>query len=320
MTFEQLRVFVDLAQTRSMSSSAKNLHIDKASISKSVKKLEDELSKKLFFRYPKGCYLTPAGEQIYSSALQILALKDKLTTVKKQTLEKPSLSIFFGNSYNFIVDKLLDIIATELSPNNLILQSADCVYINNIIFSNNPDIVFTAIDQDDMQHFQFAYDQYYVYAVNNEELSLLVKKDLNKMQDFISMRELQQYSLIIASNVFSEINQISYSDPLESYLADNSLYESTSVIKCNSKTLITKYLANEYTGLLCDRLSLIHYLGFDLSTYTLLTIKPEKIYSSVVLLNRLSPYFDLLNNSLVMLQNQYSEFFPYFKLINHKHL
>ena len=316
MTFDQITIFLKLEQTHSMSLCAEDLHVDKATISKSIKNLEDELNLKLFFRYPKGSYLTPAGERIYNLAFQIISLKDNLMAVTSSQLQQKTLTVYFGNAYTILADNLTKIIIDHLPKCNLVLQSAECMYINSIILYSNPDIIFTSIDENQSSWFRSFYDDYYVYSINKVPLGFLTKSNSAKSLDYISLSDLQQYTLIIMSNINSQDKSNLCSSTLDSYLNENNLFNRTSVIKCNSVDLIMKYLDDANTGLLCDQLSLQYYLNINHSAYTFLNVKPSKFYLSVVLINKSSPYFNLLNNTLFLLQNQYTAFFSDFSLLN----
>lgn len=57
--------FAVVARTQSLSAAANELFISQPAISKSIKKLENELSTTLFYRNSKGVTLTPEGAQLY---------------------------------------------------------------------------------------------------------------------------------------------------------------------------------------------------------------------------------------------------------------
>jgi DNA-binding transcriptional LysR family regulator len=58
------KVFYDVAQYGSFSKAAEFTYTTQSAISKSIKKLEEELGDKLFYRNPHGVELTDKGKQL----------------------------------------------------------------------------------------------------------------------------------------------------------------------------------------------------------------------------------------------------------------
>ena len=78
MNITQLRLFRDIARELSFIKVAKQNHITQPAVSVHIKKLEDDLGKKLFIRTPHNIQLTPEGILILTDVKEILRLCDGL--------------------------------------------------------------------------------------------------------------------------------------------------------------------------------------------------------------------------------------------------
>ena len=75
INFELYRVFYNVALNKSISKAAKELFISQPAVSKSIKKLEDELGGNVFKRTKKGVILTEEGKELFnyvSNAMEYL--------------------------------------------------------------------------------------------------------------------------------------------------------------------------------------------------------------------------------------------------------
>jgi len=78
MNITQLRLFRDIARELSFIKVAQQNHITQPAVSVHIKKLEDDLGKKLLFRTPHNIQLTPEGMLILQDVKEILRLCDGL--------------------------------------------------------------------------------------------------------------------------------------------------------------------------------------------------------------------------------------------------
>ena len=79
----ELRIFKEVAYTKSISRAAENLGYVQPNITAHIKKLETELNTILFIRHNKGVTLTQDGEKLLYQAEKIISLLDQTTEAFK---------------------------------------------------------------------------------------------------------------------------------------------------------------------------------------------------------------------------------------------
>ncbi|MDE5946705.1 MAG: LysR family transcriptional regulator [Oscillospiraceae bacterium] len=77
MEIKVLRYFIEIAREENMTKAAEKLHISQPTLSKEIKKLEDELGHSLFIRTNKNMRLNDEGMLLRKRASDILAMVDK---------------------------------------------------------------------------------------------------------------------------------------------------------------------------------------------------------------------------------------------------
>lgn len=77
MEIRVLRYFMEIAREENMTKAAEKLHISQPSLSKEIKKLEEELGHPLFIRTNKNMRLNDEGMLLRKRASDILAMVDK---------------------------------------------------------------------------------------------------------------------------------------------------------------------------------------------------------------------------------------------------
>lgn len=94
MELNQLRYFMEIYHTGSMSRAAEKLHISQQGLSSSLRRLEKELGRELFVRHPNGLVLTEDGLILKTEAEAILQHVDKIySTLKEKDLAYNSISV-----------------------------------------------------------------------------------------------------------------------------------------------------------------------------------------------------------------------------------
>ena len=89
------KIFYEVATNESISSASKKLIITQSAVSKAIKKLEDDLNTKLFYRNSKGVKLTDKGEELLfyvEEAFNNLITAER-TMLESKTLNKGKISI-----------------------------------------------------------------------------------------------------------------------------------------------------------------------------------------------------------------------------------
>jgi LysR family nitrogen assimilation transcriptional regulator len=89
MTLRQLRYFVEIARTRSITHAAQSLRIAQPALSTHIAALENELGVRLLERHAKGVALSEAGERLYDRALELISGFDNLKRDVNQTEDSP---------------------------------------------------------------------------------------------------------------------------------------------------------------------------------------------------------------------------------------
>lgn len=89
------KIFYEVASSESISSASKKLIITQSAVSKAIKKLEEDLKTKLFYRNSKGVKLTDKGEELLfyvKEAFNSLITAER-TMIESKTLNKGKISI-----------------------------------------------------------------------------------------------------------------------------------------------------------------------------------------------------------------------------------
>ncbi|MEM8873814.1 MAG: LysR substrate-binding domain-containing protein [Planctomycetota bacterium] len=96
MEIHQLRYFLAVAERGGMREAARSAHVTQPSLSKQIKKLENELGQRLFERSSLGAVLTPAGEALLPRARAILADVDTVADSVRCEVGQRPLSLAAG--------------------------------------------------------------------------------------------------------------------------------------------------------------------------------------------------------------------------------
>ena len=89
------KIFYEVALSESISDASKKLFITQSAVSKSLKKLEEDLNTKLFYRNSKGVKITDKGEELLfyvKEAFNNLITAER-TMIESETLNKGKISI-----------------------------------------------------------------------------------------------------------------------------------------------------------------------------------------------------------------------------------
>lgn len=78
MNIESMRLFITIAETRSITKAAELTHISQSALSQQIKAMENTVDSQLMERSNRGITLTEAGELFYRSSLDMVALYDSM--------------------------------------------------------------------------------------------------------------------------------------------------------------------------------------------------------------------------------------------------
>lgn len=93
MENRQLRHFVAVFETGSITDAARRVHLAQPSLSASLGQLEEDLRAQLFHRHKKGVTPTAEGERLYPLAKRLLGEFQALTTLFRDTPERTTLTV-----------------------------------------------------------------------------------------------------------------------------------------------------------------------------------------------------------------------------------
>ncbi|MCG7343542.1 LysR family transcriptional regulator [Sporosarcina sp. ACRSL] len=96
MEFRDIRAFVEVANHQGFTKAAEHSHQSQPSLSKAVKKLEDELGVTLFDRSTRHLLLTDAGKIVYTQGQQALAALQALPNLLEELSEGATGEIKIG--------------------------------------------------------------------------------------------------------------------------------------------------------------------------------------------------------------------------------
>lgn len=161
MTLEQLKYFIDVAETLNMTLSARKFYISPQGLSRSLKSLQQELNTELLCFNKGKIELTPEGILYYTKIKDLVSQLDKMNDeIKNKDTEKIRIAISsyiykmisgLINQYQSEHPKLLLIIAEypdKTAEEKLVDHKVDCAFISGPIFSQG--ILFhTLVEKED---------------------------------------------------------------------------------------------------------------------------------------------------------------------------
>lgn len=185
------RTFLAVADSESLAEAADKMVLDKASVSKNIKQLEDILGVKLFYRNKnKGMTLTPSGEELYKYAEKSLSL---LETGEKIANEKEDLStskIVIGSLSHLSAFYVMDCIANmKKDYPDLRIELVTGSNVNNLIYLLENHKIDFAIDSTAIFDNQ---DEVCVRELKTIENILISNKPI----EIKNIKELEDYDFI----------------------------------------------------------------------------------------------------------------------------
>jgi len=188
------KVFYDVSNYGSFSKTAEFTYTTESAISKSIKKLEDELETKLFYRKPHGVELTEKGKQLLYYVEKSFGnlLTAQRVMLETENLERGKLTIGLPTyiSSFFFMDKVTDF--HNKYPNiEITLINGPHAYLLDLLDKHQIDfMIYSMIDIDNKE-----LETIKLYTVN---YSFVCKStDYNKYKNIKSVKDLEDKPLIL---------------------------------------------------------------------------------------------------------------------------
>ena len=96
MTLRQIRHFIAVAETGSISAAAQAVYISQSTLTLAIQQLEQEIGVSLFNRHAKGMHLTHQGHQFLRQAHLILATVDNAKRSLQQSTDQVAGQLVVG--------------------------------------------------------------------------------------------------------------------------------------------------------------------------------------------------------------------------------
>ena len=188
------KVFYDVARYGSFSKAAEFTYTTQSAISKSIKKLEDELNTQLFFRNPHGVELTEKGKELlyYIEKSFGNLLTAERVMLETENLERGKLTIGLPSyiSSFFFIDKITDF--HNKYPNiEITLINGPHAYLLDLLDKHQIDfMIYTTIEVDDKN--------LEVVELNKVNYSFVCRKDkYDNYKNIKSVKDLENIPLVL---------------------------------------------------------------------------------------------------------------------------
>ena len=128
MHIDSLNYFFQVANSKSISTVAKNSHISQSALSQQISKLENKLNVKLFDRTNKGVSLTPEGEIVFKYTESILNSYNKMQEELLNSINKEKfISIESVESIGLtILPMTISKLKKQFPSHTISLKNVDC--------------------------------------------------------------------------------------------------------------------------------------------------------------------------------------------------
>ncbi|PID22365.1 LysR family transcriptional regulator [Sporosarcina sp. P3] len=199
MDLKDFHAFIEVANHLSFTKAAEHSYISQPSLSKSVKKLEEELNVVLFNRSTRSLRLTDAGDIVYEQGQQILQLLGELPVLLEDLAEGVSGEIKIGMP-PLIGTLFFPQIAKNLSKNyphiKIELHELGAKVIEELVDKGQIDagIIVLPTNQDIFEVHPFISDKFYLFVHTDHPFS---------KRDAVALSELKDEQLILFSKSFA---------------------------------------------------------------------------------------------------------------------
>ncbi|MBN1507792.1 MAG: LysR family transcriptional regulator [Sedimentisphaerales bacterium] len=187
MHVETLKIFCDLADTRSFSKTAEKHMLSQSAISQQLAQLELTHKCQLITRKKRPIELTPAGQAFYKGAKEILEryeqLKNEINTVQGTTEQRIKVAAIFSIGMHSLTDYVKKFMVTYPQVNVQIEYfRADKIY--ELVLNGDVDIGLVAVPKKDkrLEVFDFEEETLVLVCSPKHPLAQESEIDIHKLQ------------------------------------------------------------------------------------------------------------------------------------------
>lgn len=196
INFNLYKTFYEVAKEGSISLVAKKTYTSQPAISKAIKKLEDDLNVKLFYRHLNGVELTDKGKELLfyvEEAFNSLVTAER-NMLETDTLEKGKLSIGVPSQVAefFIFDNMAKF-HNDYPNIEITIISKSTLQLLPLLESHEIDFII------DTSPVEINKDNFVIKELTSVNNCFVVKSDstITKKKDIKSLKELSKYPLVL---------------------------------------------------------------------------------------------------------------------------
>lgn len=211
MHLHQLKYFVAIVESGSMTKAALQCHTSQPSISQQIGKLEGSLNAKLFERIGHKVELTESGSILYAQAKKILetieVTKNKIESQNMKAGQMLKIGAIPTIS-SFVLPKILFSLNSQYPSISLHVREEISEKLCAACVQGDVDVVLTVapISHNELDSFKIIDDQLYLVVVKDHALAKLKEISLQQLEDesFILMEDIHCLSKHVEQLCFSK--------------------------------------------------------------------------------------------------------------------
>ncbi|MGJ8532060.1 MAG: LysR family transcriptional regulator [Alphaproteobacteria bacterium] len=178
MNLNQLRFFLSIAETGSVTRSAELLHLSQPALTRGIRQLEEELGVSLFQRLPRAMRLTRFGTSFLRHAQSVFVQLENAQAELQHLSERTEDEIVIGSGPTWTMGGLAEIVGSVLRtyPNlSIKVRTGYDQQLADMLRSGEVDFALTDIsrdpDKDDLSQEPLIHCQYVVACRNDHPLA-----------------------------------------------------------------------------------------------------------------------------------------------------
>lgn len=188
MEIQDLKSFMEVAVHKSFTKAAEHSYLTQPSLSKAVKKIEEELQVKLFDRSTRHLHLTDAGKIVYQQGQKVLATLSELNVLLDELRDIASGQIKIGVPPligTLFFPKIAGSFHKQYPNVTLDLVEYGAKLIGKLVEDGEIDlgIVVLPANEDKFNIYPFIQDEFVLYLNENHKLAKKNAVSLNELKD-----------------------------------------------------------------------------------------------------------------------------------------